>query len=742
VANLVNADDPLVIEIWNLVFMQYNREADRSLKTLPAKHVDTGAGLERLVSILQEVHSNYDTDIFTPYFESIQQATNAPKYAGKLGKEEDPQSVDMAYRVVADHIRTLCIAIADGAVPSNEKRGFVLRRILRRGVRYGRDSLGGDVGFFSKLAIRVVELMEGFYPELRANYPLILSVIEDEEKTFEKTLKRGKEHLEKAMAASRDTMKVKGSDAFTLSDTYGYPVDLTQLIAEEHGFTVDMAEFLVLVEEAKNRSRLARQKESDLMKLDVNATAALNAKKTAPTEDEYKHSLTPLQSNIVAIWDGDQFVDQVSQQDKYYGLVLNRTNFYAEQGGQVYDVGTLVNSKGFTFEVENVQTYAGYVLHVGRLSNGSLNLEEAVTGTVNIDLRQSIMSNHTATHILNHSLREVLGEGVHQKGSLVDAEKLRFDFSHGKALTTEELKKIEELSEADIRAAHGVYRKSVPLKVAETIHSVRAVFGEQYPDPVTVVSIGKSVEELIANPSNPEWRKYSVEFCGGTHLGTSAEAKQFVIISETGISKGIRRIIAWTGDDARKATQAGHDFRSRLEAAKKHPNAEKEIAQLSVELESLPLPAVQKPELRKQIEDLIKGFASNKRNLAEVAKTKAEELVRKAIEDKKSLIVEDLDVGTDKKALSAAQKVVRDKFTEGAAAFFTKDNKQWLVTTDVGSSLLPKMTADKWVAEIAKVSSAKGGGKEATAQASGSDLSKFDAGIEAAKSFAALKLGS
>ncbi|PRP79673.1 hypothetical protein PROFUN_12571 [Planoprotostelium fungivorum] len=738
-AHLVNRDDPLVIEIWNLVFMQFNREPDRSLRTLPAKHVDTGMGLERLVSILQNVNSNYDTDIFTPYFETIRQATGAPQYAGKVGKAEDPQSIDMAYRVVADHIRTLCFAIADGAVPSNEKRGFVLRRILRRGVRYGSDNLGGGVGFFSKLVPRVVELMEDFYPELRSQIDTISSIVQDEEKSFEKTLKKGKEHLEKAMAASKDTMIIRGSDAFTLADTHGYPIDLTQLIAEENGYTVDVKEYAVLVEEAKKKSREARQKESDMMKLDVNATAQLGRENTPTTRDEYKHEVKPVQAKILAIWNGSEFVQEVSEQDKYHGIVLDVTNFYAEQGGQIYDTGVLTNSAGFTFEVENVQTYAGYVLHIGQLSNGTIRKGETVTAKIDEGARHKIMSNHTSTHILNHALREVLGDGIDQKGSLVDSEKLRFDFSHGKPLTTEELKKIEELADADIKAKYGVYRLSVPLAQAQSIFSVRAVFGETYPDPVTVVSIGKPVEDLISNPSNPEWRRFSIEFCGGTHIKDSSLARDFVIISETMISKGVRRVVAWTGEEAKGAVQAGQDFRSRLEAARKKED-DKEVSQLSVELEGLSIPAVDKRELRKTVEEIIKASNKQQKNVVEDAKNKAEELVKKALEEKKNLIVEDLDVATDKKAIAAAQKVVREKFADGAAAFFSKDNKSTLVSVDVGASLLTKLTADAWVKEIAKSMDAKGGGKQATAQASGNDVSKLEAGMQTARAYAAEKL--
>jgi len=739
-AHLVNRDDPLVIEIWNLVFMQFNREPDRSLKSLPAKHVDTGMGLERLVSILQNVHSNYDTDIFMPYFETISEATGAPRYAGKLGKVEDPKSIDMAYRVVADHIRTLCFAIADGAVPSNEKRGFVLRRILRRGVRYGSDNLGGGVGFFSKLVPRVVELMEDFYPELRTQIDTISSIIQDEEKAFEKTLKKGKEHLEKAMAASKDTMVLRGADAFTLSDTHGYPIDLTQLIAEENGYTVDMKEFATMIEQAKQKSREARQKESDLMNLDVNATAHLARENVPITDDEPKHMVKPVQAKVLAVWNGSEFVSEITEQDKYHGLVLDKTNFYAEQGGQTYDTGDITTGSGFNFQVENVQTYARYVLHIGQLTNGTIKVGDTVTCKLDEDARDKIMSNHTSTHVLNHALREVLGDGVDQKGSLVDAEKLRFDFSHGKALTLDELKKIEQLCDADIRAKHAVYRKSVPLSQAQAIHSVRAVFGETYPDPVTVVSIGKSIEDLLSNPSNPEWRKFSIEFCGGTHVVDTSLSKQFVIISEAGISKGVRRVIAWTGDEARKAQQTGADFRSRLESAKAKPDVDKEISQLSMELDQLFIPAVEKPELRKQIEDVIKGLNNKQKNLVEIAKNRAEEFVQKAISDKSNLIVEDLDIATDKKAMAAAQKVVRDKFTEGAAAFFTKDNKSCLVTVDVGAPLLSKLTADAWIGEIAKTLGAKGGGKQATAQASGNDLSKYESGMNIAKSYAAQKL--
>jgi len=428
-SSMVNADDPTVIEIWNLVFMQFNRELDGSLKSLPAKHVDTGMGLERLTSILQNVKSNYDTDIFMPIFEEISRVTGARPYTGKVGAE-DTDTVDMAYRVVADHIRTLTFAITDGAVPGNEGRNYVLRRILRRAVRYGRQILKAKSGFFSQLVTIVVQRMSGFFPELNKRFDDVVAILKYEEKSFERTLDKGIEHFGKAEEKSKATKVITGEDIFLLYDTFGFPVDLTQLMAAERGFSVDMKEYDRLMEQSRERSRNAQQSaHGNNMQLDVDATSHLNKSNVQPTDDSLKYVIGDATGKLTAIWNGSAFVNEVTGDGKsVYGLVLDKTNFYAESGGQIYDIGT-ISKEGAVFQVENVQTFAGYSLHIGTLKSGSYKIGDDLSLHVDTERRNPIMSNHTFTHVLNFALRKVLGNLVDQKGSLVDAEKLRFDFS-------------------------------------------------------------------------------------------------------------------------------------------------------------------------------------------------------------------------------------------------------------------------------------------------------------------------
>jgi len=617
VSHLVNRDDPDVIEIWNLVFMQFNREVGGALKPLPATHVDTGMGLERLTSILQNVRSNYDSDAFTPIFQEIQRVTGARPYTGKLGKE-DTDTVDMAYRVIADHVRTMTFAITDGAVPGNEGRNYVLRRILRRAVRYGTQILKAKPGFLSELIKVVVDTMKDAFPEIEEGYKTVVEIVKEEEAAFGKTIQRGLELFMQAAARSKDTMLITGADAFSLYDTYGYPVDLTQLMAEEKGYKVDMAAYEVEMTKAKERSREAHKANLGSMQLDADATSTLNKKGVQPTDDSPKFVVQDTTGTIQALYtEKKEFVDEVKAGDALIGIVLDRTNFYAEQGGQIYDTGVL-SKDGNKFEVENVQTYAGFVLHMGKLRSGSLKVGDTLNLQLDQGRRAPIMSNHTSTHVLNFALRSVLkNPRVDQKGSLVDAEKLRFDFAHNKAVSIEEIVEIEKVCSDIIAKNLKVFRKSVPLDIAKSINGVRAVFGETYPDPVTVVSIGKDVDELLATPTNPEWMNYSVEFCGGTHITSTNDAKHFVVITENGIAKGVRRIIAWTGDSVKIAYGHADQIRMRIAAAKtKQGDAlDKEIAALTADLGLLPIPAVLKPVFDKDVSDLVHPSLLERRTL-------------------------------------------------------------------------------------------------------------------------------
>jgi len=742
VADLVNRDDPTVIEIWNLVFMQFNRETDGSLRSLPAKHVDTGMGLERLVSVLQNVKSNYDTDIFIPIFEEIQRVTGARPYQGKVGAE-DTDTVDMAYRVVADHIRTLTFAITDGAVPGNEGRNYVLRRILRRAVRYGRQILKAPSGFFSKLVTVVVKQMSSFFPEIERKAKEVEEILRDEESSFERTLSKGLEHFAVAASKAASTKVIAGEDVFLLYDTYGFPLDLTQLMAAERGFTADMETYNALMQKKVEDSR-TQTKLDTALHLDVNATAHLNKLGLAPTDDSFKYVVGDISATIKAIWNGKEFVNEaIADAKNPFGFVLDKTNFYSESGGQTFDVGT-ISKKGETFNVEEAHVFAGYVLHIGKVTSGSFKLGETVELKIDDQRRKPIMANHTFTHVLNFALRKVLGNGVDQKGSLVDAEKLRFDFSHNKALTNEELKAVEHICNQKIKENLSVYSAAVALSVAQQINGLRAVFGQHYPDPVTIVCVGVPITDLTSKPNNPDWLNYSIELCGGTHLKNSSEAKLFVIVSETGIAKGVRRIIAYTGDGAKQLFTSAAGYKKKIQdgADKKGEDLSSYIATLTTEIENSSLPVLERPDIQKLLQGLIDLKLSGKKNAEKFALQRAEELAKKAIDNKENLIVEELDVEGDRKALNSAMQILREKCPQAAVMLLSRDPKKFMVNSFVGKDLQAKLSAGDWARVAVEVGGGKAGGKAESGQgqADTTDASKFQEAIQKAKAFAQEKL--
>lgn len=757
-SKLVNMDDPMVIEVCNLVFMQFNREPGGHLKPLPFCHVDTGMGLERMTSILQNKLSNYDTDLFDPFFREIQRLTGAPAYSGKLGKD-DPNNIDMAYRVVADHIRTLTFAITDGAVPGNEGRNYVLRRILRRAVRYGREVLKGGSGFFSQLVKVVVDSMGEAFPELQAHYERVSKVIQSEERTFERTLDKGIEHFNRAVErlnnnnnnnSSNNNKVISGEDAFTLYDTYGFPVDLTQLMAAERGLSIDMVQYEQLMQQTRERSRLAQQTDLDLsMNLDANATSQLNKESIPPTDDSPKYITDETTAKIQAIWDGKLFVQTYQNLDssnnnsnKVIGLIFDRTPFYSEGGGQIFDTGRITDESGVQFNVENVQSYAGYVLHVGRLlGDGQLRVGSEYRLHIDVHRRQPIMSNHTSTHILNFALRKVLGTHVDQKGSLVDAEKLRFDFSHDSALTPEEVLAVEKICSDIIQKNLPVHRGTVKLEVAKKINGLRAVFGETYPDPVTVVAIGIPVEDLVATPEREEWANYSIELCGGTHLKKTEEAIHFLVVSEAGIAKGVRRLIAYTGAMAQQTHERGLTFHRRVQdaKAKKDEELSKEISALKLELDTLALPASIKPLIQKEIDSLVSSKLAGKKNLLQNAMAHVDKLAQQ--QPLPPLIIDEIQAADDRKILSNAIQFLKEKCPETPAMLFSKDAKKIYIIANVPKTKIAQgLDAGAWAREVAAVCGGKGGGKPESAQASGDDVGKLEEAMKRALTFASEKL--
>ncbi|CAH8648927.1 unnamed protein product [Schistosoma rodhaini] len=565
-AHLVNQDDPDVLEIWNLVFIQFNREEGGSLKPLPAKHIDTGMGFERVLSVLQNKRSNYDTDLFVPLFKMIEAGTNTRPYTGKVGVE-DTDKIDMAYRVLADHARVLTIALGDGGRAQNTGRGYVIRRILRRAVRFAVEVLNAKPGFLATLVDIVVETLGDAFPEITRDPDTIKELINEEEEQFLVTLKRGRRFFDRVIkdlkASGSNNTTLSGEVAWGLYETYGFPLDLTQILAEEHHLKIDLNGYEKAKEEAQIRSQSRKCTGGSIMDLTVHALAELKSKNISVTDDSEKFVYTSdlngnyvfpdSEATVLAILYENKFVESVDLSNQMCGIILNKTIFYAESGGQLYDHGfiTSLTDEVTEFSVSDVQCRGGYILHIGNL-HGKLIVGNRVLLSLDSVRRTALMRNHTGTHVLNFALRELVDESE-QKGSLVAPDRLRFDFTAKRGMTRDELAKAEEICDTMISKRLNVYSSNVTLSYAKTIQGVRAVFGEAYPDPVRVVSIGVPVTSLVANPETGYGKTTSVEFCGGTHVLNTKHIGVLVIVSEEAISKGVRRIIALTGHEAERA---------------------------------------------------------------------------------------------------------------------------------------------------------------------------------------------
>ncbi len=729
----VNSGDPDVLEIWNNVFIQFNREADGSLKPLPAKHVDTGMGLERLVSVLQNVRSNYDTDVFGPIFMKIEQLTGARPYGGKLGTA-DKDGVDTAYRVIADHIRTLTIAITDGALPSNEGRGYVLRRILRRAVRYGRQMLHAKSGFFAQLVPVVVDHFGSAFPELKKNPQRVQAIILEEEESFGKTLDRGIKLFEE-VAASASNQTISGADAFKLYDTYGFPLDLTKLMAEERCMRVDDAGYEAELERAKEVSRAGPAKEGGEKQLVLTGeqVARLKHLGVQPTDDTAKYEVAkPLKAHVRAIWNGHNFDEHthlhMGDARKKIGIITDRTNFYATMGGQEGDSGEIQVLGNAThtgeFEVDSTHVFGGYVLHIGHVQRGALRVGDTVTMNVTRGKRGKIQSNHTATHLANWALREVLGDTVDQKGSLVADDRFRFDFSNNAPVSGEQLAKVEELVAKQIAANYIVHADLAPLSKAKDFNSLRAVFGETYPDPVRVVSIGVPLDDLLANASNPEWRQYSIEFCGGTHVAATGEIGSFAVLSEEAVAKGVRRIVAVTGEKAAEAARLADGIAANVARAGALPADElpKAVAALLTEVDAASISASRKTALRAQIAALQEKVKAMGKQVAAAMEQKAiaqaRAIAQSAQNSNSLVVVSQIDCGDDRQALQSAVKVIRDTLPRVAVMLFAVDEagKAMMHASVPDAAITKGLKAGAWLREAASAMGGKGGGKDDNAQ--------------------------
>jgi len=746
-ADLVNVDGSQVIEIWNLVFMQYNREADLSLKNLPNKHIDTGLGFERLVSVLQGVSSNYDTDVFTPLFARIQELTKARPYAGKFGSE-DTDGIDTAYRVVADHVRTLVFALADGGVPSNIGRGYVLRRILRRGSRFIRKKFGVPIGsFFSSLMPALVDQLGSFFPELTTKVETIKLLLDEEEESFARTLDRGEKLFDSyaATAKANNQTELNGKDVWKLYDTFGFPVDLTEIMAEEQGLKINQKEFEAAQAASKEASKgLAKKSDTEIVKLDVHDIAQLEKNADVPkTNDDAKYGRENISAQVKAIYDSRAFHSSTSDiaPGKSFGIILDKTCFYAESGGQEGDTGIITIDGKVEFEVEDVQVFNGYVMHVGTLKEGQLSLNNQVTCTYDELRRWPIRNNHTGTHILNFALREVLGDHIDQRGSLVAPTKLRFDFSHKGPVTVPELEKIEAICNDWIKKNVAVYSKELPLKLAHDIPGLRAVFGEAYPDPVRVVTLEFSVDEIAADIANPKWRQTSVEFCGGTHVETTGDIKDFVITEEAGIAKGVRRIIAVTATEAREASHLANEAEDELNHIKTLKGKEREKAAKSylTSLDAKDISQIRRAKLKEQHTKLTKELVEEAKVLERAESKKAVDAVTDffTANPNARVCVLEVDVGSMTKALQAALQHVTKQY-QRAAYLFSVDKAEGKV---VHVNLLPKGEVSKtfnckeWIGAVSKIVGGRGGGKDEGAQAIGTDVTKVQEAIQEAKAY-------
>lgn len=751
-AALVNMDDPDVLEIWNLVFIQFNREEDASLKLLPKQHVDTGMGFERLVSCLQDKSSNYDTDVFTPIFHAIQQITGAPQYTGKVGAE-DIDGKDMAYRVVADHIRTLSIAIADGAQPGNDGRNYVLRRILRRAVRYGSEVLGAPSGFFNKLVDVVCTQLGDIFPELVTKKEFVREVLLDEEMSFGKTLSKGIEMFKKMMKKSEATKQISGQEAFTLWDTFGFPVDLTELMAEENGFVVDSEGFEKALAEAKDLSKGAQKKGAGVaLKMEAEATGALANMGVKPSDDSFKYIWNKdVTTSITAILTTGGFVQSTEgvEVGAPVGLVLGSTPFYAESGGQIFDIGT-ITSGDTKMKVTEVKMAAGYVLHQGVLESGmTLKVGDSSVASVDYARRSLIAANHTCTHVLNHALRKVLGNTVDQKGALYDDEKLRFDFSQSKAVDVDSLRQVEQLVKKAVADKLVVYSQEASLAPAKEICTLRAVFGEQYPDPVRVVSVGVPIEDLLAKPANTDWMEYSVEFCGGTHLNHTGEAEEFVLLAEEGIAKGVRRVTGLTKGAARAALAEAAKFQELITAAEGLEGSalEKAVNSVKVNLDTAVMPTVRKAELKEQLTKLQKKIAEAAKKAAAGNKRAFMEAAKQGTADAqaagKPYCVVYVDVTMDPGAIrEAVMAVIKEGKTAIAFLAVDADKDKVMVYTGVPPSISGLDCLEWLKAGLGPVNGKGGGGKGGMAQGQASGAAQVDACIAACTAFAQNAVGA
>ncbi len=724
-AGLVNGGSDQCIEIWNNVFIQFNRNEDQSLTPLPAQHVDTGMGFERICAVLNGVPSNYDTDVFAPIFAAIQDVTKARPYGGKLD-----DLIDTAYRVIGDHIRTLTFAITDGANPGNKGRHAVLRSILRRASRYGWQVLGMKEPFLYKLSGTVVDQLGAAFPELKRNPEKVREVIYDEEQSFLKALERGMvvfdkqaeiamsmfrimparsedgpaqpmkipeglwEHMAKYPRTKFNRAVISDTVAFELHDTHGIFIEIVEQMASERDFIVDREGFDRLMEEARQRNR-------ELAKSFVITAVQGELPKT---DDLPKYESAIISAKVLG-WVKDNAVitgGSLTPGDTV-GLLLDRTNFYGEQGGQVGDTGVIdkTDTPGIEFRVDNTLRLGETVLHVGVMLAGDIAVGDTVQLTQGTMRRIDVMRNHTATHLMNLALRSVLGGHVEQKGSLVDDEKTRFDFSHDKPISPEEVRAIEARVNQLVGRDLPVTAITMPLEDAKKVAGVRAVFGEKYPDPVRVVMVGPETPEQATNDD-------SIEFCGGTHVPRTGTIGYFKIVSQEPVAKGVRRITAVSG-------RVAADTLSKLTLA---------VDELTGKFQCKP------EELPARVDALQEELKAVKAKLAKAAAaeltTAVDELLASATDKAGTkVVVGKLPGGTMDLVRAQIDRIKQKCGSAFVVLLWEEDGKVPLIVALTPDLLKKGLKAGDLVKQIAAVLGGSGGGKPDMAQAAGKDAGKI-----------------
>ena len=657
-SDLVNMDHPLVIEIWNLVFMQFNRKANGELELLPRHNIDTGMGFERLCMVLQGKTSNYDTDVFSGMIRKIEELSGK-----KYGAAED---TDVAMRVIADHIRAIAFSIADGQLPSNVKAGYVIRRILRRAVRYGYTFLGFNEPFLCRLVKQLTADMGNAYPELKKQQQLIESVIREEENAFLHTLERGIKLLDEYMSRANANKTISGEDAFVLYDTYGFPIDLTELIATENGYNIDLDGFNTELQKQKDRERNAT----------TNEFGDWTIYRTDAESKFIGYDCTEI--------NGANLIKQrtVKQKNKtIFQLVFDRTPFYAEMGGQIGDTGYIIGENGEKIAILDTIKENELTVHIAERIPADCT--ESFTLSVDADRRLKITNNHTATHLLDYALRKVLGTHVEQKGSYVGPDYFRFDFSHFAKLTDEELLKTENLVNELIRANNILEEhRDATMDEAMAMGAI-ALFGEKYGDKVRVVKFGESVE-----------------LCGGTHVAATGQIGLFKIVSEGAVAAGIRRIEAVTGQAAETRM---HDSENRLKAAKAILNNAQDLTS-----------AIQK---------LLAENAEYKKIAEEFAKTQAVQLAENLLSDIKETerikVIKIEKVSNPETLKNAAFILQKENKNLALAAAYEFDGKPQLMLMYSNDLVEKGKNAGKDIREAAKLILGGGGGQPSLATAGG-----------------------